>query len=54
MPAWTASQLNNFSAVMDTFSSYDNTLGFFVGTEVVNEMSVSNAAPYVKAAAVDL
>jgi hypothetical protein len=38
---------------MDTFSSYDNTLGFFVRTEVVNEMGVSNAAPYAKAAAVD-
>ena len=39
---------------MDNFASFDNTLGFFVGNEVVNDVTVSNAAPYVKAAALDL
>jgi 1,3-beta-glucanosyltransferase GAS1 len=36
------------------FASFDNTLGFFVGNEVVNDMTVSDVAPYVKAAALDL
>ncbi|PMD52703.1 glycoside hydrolase family 72 protein [Hyaloscypha bicolor E] len=53
-PAWTTSQLSSFSAVMDNFASFDNTLGFFVGNEVVNDMTVSDVAPYVKAAALDL
>jgi 1,3-beta-glucanosyltransferase GAS1 len=39
---------------MDNFASFDNTLGFFVGNEVVNDMTVSDFAPYVKAAALDL
>jgi 1,3-beta-glucanosyltransferase GAS1 len=39
---------------MDIFASFDNTLGFFIGTEVVNDLDVSDAAPYVKAAALDL
>jgi len=39
---------------MDNFASFDNTLGFFVGNEVVNDVTVSNAAPYVKTAALDL
>jgi hypothetical protein len=39
---------------MDNFARFDNTLGFFVGNEVVNDMTVSDVAPYVKAAALDL
>jgi hypothetical protein len=39
---------------MDAFASYDNTLGFVIGNEIINELSVSNVAPYVKAAAIDL
>lgn len=39
---------------MDAFASFDNILGFVIGNEVINEMSVSNSAPYVKAAAIDL
>jgi hypothetical protein len=39
---------------MDIFAHFDNTLGFFVGNEVVSDMTVSDVAPYVKAAALDL
>jgi hypothetical protein len=39
---------------MDAFATYDNTLGYFVGNEVIALNNQSLAAPYVKAAARDL
>lgn len=39
---------------MDSFATYNNTLGFFVGNEVIALANQSLAAPYVKAAARDL
>jgi hypothetical protein len=39
---------------MDAFANYTNTLGFFVGNEVIALNNQSLAAPYVKAAARDL
>lgn len=39
---------------MDEFAKYDNTLGFFVGNEVIATADQSQAAPYIKAAARDL
>ncbi|KAF9729556.1 hypothetical protein PMIN06_012438 [Paraphaeosphaeria minitans] len=53
-PQWNQTQLDRFSAVMDTFHKYDNLAGFFVGNEVLTTSNGSVAAPYVKAAARDL
>jgi hypothetical protein len=43
-----------YSKVMDAFAGYDNTLGFFVGNEVIAMANESNAAPYIKAAIRDM
>jgi hypothetical protein len=51
---WTSTQFSAFSAVMDSFHNYTNTLGFFVGNEVVATDTQSEAAPYIKAAARDM
>lgn len=39
---------------MDAFHAYENTLGFFVGNEVIALNNQSLAAPYIKAAARDM
>lgn len=39
---------------MDAFANYENTLGFFVGNEVIAMANQSNAAPYIKAAIRDM
>lgn len=52
--SWNQTQFERYSAVMDAFANYDNTMGFFVGNEVVALNNQSLAAPYVKAAARDL
>ncbi|KAF1983302.1 glycoside hydrolase family 72 protein [Aulographum hederae CBS 113979] len=53
-PHWNESQLNAFTRVMDEFSGYENTAGFFVGNEVLTTGNGSVAAPYVKAASRDV
>ncbi|RDW68251.1 1,3-beta-glucanosyltransferase-3 [Coleophoma crateriformis] len=52
--SWNDTQYNAYARVMDAFHSYDNTLGFFVGNEVIALANQSLAAPYIKAAARDL
>jgi len=52
--SWNQTQFDAYAKVMDAFQSYDNTLGFFIGNEVIALANQSLAAPYVKAAARDL
>jgi hypothetical protein len=53
-PHWNETQYTRFTEVLDTFQSYDNTAGVFVGNEVLTTSNGSIAAPYVLAAARDI
>lgn len=47
--------LKNVYQVVDQFSEYNNTLGFFAGNEVVNDkVSATNSAVYIKALVRDI
>lgn len=46
--------LDTYLATIDTFSSYDNVLGYNVGNEVVNFANVTGAAAFLKAATRDV
>jgi len=52
--SWNQTQFDAYAAVMDAFAQYTNTLGFFVGNEVIALNNQSLAAPYIKAAARDM
>ncbi|KAH6713517.1 Glucanosyltransferase-domain-containing protein [Leptodontidium sp. MPI-SDFR-AT-0119] len=52
--SWNQTQFDAFAEVMDAFHTYDNTLGFFIGNEVIALNNQSLAAPYIKAAARDM
>lgn len=53
-PAWTDTQYNAYAAIFDVFAQYTNTLGVFVGNEVIARANQSEAAPYIKAATRDM
>lgn len=47
--------LNHVFKVVEQFSSYNNTLGFFAGNEIVNDKkSASNSPPYIKSLVQDM
>ncbi|KAL8709617.1 MAG: hypothetical protein Q9220_005709 [cf. Caloplaca sp. 1 TL-2023] len=46
--------LQNIFATIDEFQKYDNTLLFFSGNELINNVPTSNTAPYVKAVTRDM
>lgn len=54
MPTWNDSQYKAYSAIFDVFAQYSNTLGVFVGNEVIARANQSEAAPYIKAATRDM
>ncbi|RYP91525.1 hypothetical protein DL770_002371 [Monosporascus sp. CRB-9-2] len=53
-PEWTMQLFDNWSATIDAFAGYDNTLAFTVGNEVIVDTDTSVLAPYFKAAVRDL
>ncbi|KAL8713939.1 MAG: hypothetical protein Q9220_002085 [cf. Caloplaca sp. 1 TL-2023] len=53
-PQWNAAIYDRYTAVIDTFSKYPNTLGFFAGNEVTNAVNNTFASAFVKAAVRDV
>ena len=52
-PQWDQEIYSRYTAVIDTFSKYTNTLGFFAGNEVSNAPNNTEASAFVKAAVRD-
>jgi hypothetical protein len=52
-PEWTTSLFAGYAAVIDEMSKYTNTLGFFAGNEVSNQVNNTDASAFVKAAVRD-
>lgn len=52
--SYNAEYLQSLFATIDAFQGYSNTLLFFSGNEVINSISTTAAAPYVKAVTRDM
>ena len=53
-PQWNQEIYSRYTAVVDTFQKYSNTLGFFAGNEVTNAPNNTEASAFVKAAVRDV
>lgn len=53
-PRWEVSLYNRYTSVIDEMAQYNNTLGFFAGNEVSNEVKNTDASAFVKAAVRDM
>ncbi|KAF3937931.1 hypothetical protein ABW19_dt0210443 [Dactylella cylindrospora] len=53
-PYWSQDQLSSFAATLDAFAGYDNTVGFWIGNEVVTKAAGAKAVEYVAAAVADI
>lgn len=51
---WDVDIFNHFQQVVDSFANYTNVIGFFVGNEVTNNDTNTEASAYVKAAVRDV
>lgn len=52
-PEWTTDLFASYAAVIDEMAPYTNTLGFFAGNEVSNQVNNTDASAFVKAAVRD-
>jgi hypothetical protein len=52
--SYTSTYLNRTFAVVEAFKSFDNTLGFFSGNEVINQQSVIQIPSYLRAVTRDI
>lgn len=52
-PEWNTELFATYAAVIDEMAQYTNTLGFFAGNEVSNDVNNTNASAFVKAAVRD-
>ncbi|KAH0293145.1 beta-glucanosyltransferase [Aureobasidium namibiae CBS 147.97] len=52
--SYNAVYLQSLFATVDAFANYTNTLLFFSGNEVINDVNTTNCAPYIKAVTRDL
>jgi hypothetical protein len=53
-PSWTTNLLDLYTGTIDTFSKYQNVLGYHIGNEVVIAANGTDAAVAIKAAARDI
>ena len=53
-PSWSTNLLDLYVTTIDSFSKYQNVLGYHVGNEVVIAANGTGAAAFVKAAARDV
>jgi 1,3-beta-glucanosyltransferase GAS1 len=52
-PEWNTQLYTRYTTVVDSMAQYTNTIGFFAGNEVTNNLSYTGASAFVKAAVRD-
>ncbi|CZR70192.1 uncharacterized protein PAC_20093 [Phialocephala subalpina] len=52
-PEWNVDLLNRYTSAIESLANYTNTIGFFAGNEVPNNLSYTGSSAFVKAAVRD-
>ncbi|KAJ6263088.1 1,3-beta-glucanosyltransferase gel4 [Drechslerella dactyloides] len=53
-PYWSQTQLSSFAATLDAFARYENTVGFWIGNEVITKSVGARAVYFIAAAVADI
>ncbi|KAK6358155.1 hypothetical protein TWF730_007509 [Orbilia blumenaviensis] len=53
-PYWSQDQLSSFAATLDAFAGYENTVGFWIGNEVITKSAGERAVYFIAAAVADI